>query len=71
MRAPDMFPTAKPPRAKRRVLMHVTDGGYVDGLGDAATFECRRCKHESGWVAASATDVRRGIPCPVCNKETA
>jgi len=61
----------KPPRAKPRVMMHVTDGGYVDGLGDAATFKCDRCGHESDWTRINGvTDVRRGFPCPKCNEAT-
>ena len=69
--AQDMFETLKPPkppRAKARVMMHFTDGGYVDGLGDAGVFECRKCGHETGWIAASTKDFMRGVPCPTCNK---
>lgn len=67
MRTGDLFSSATPPRRKPRVLMHFTDAGYVDGLGGAATFECRRCGHETDWLAATDTEIRRGIPCPVCN----
>lgn len=68
MRA-DLFPDSKPPRAKPRVLMHFTDVG--GGAGDEllATFACRVCGHETEWlVCDNATKVKRGVPCPVCNK---
>ena len=55
------------PRAPRRALMHFTDVGYIDGLGQAAIFACKRCGFESDWQGASDTEVRRGVPCPRCN----
>lgn len=67
---PDMFPTAKPPRAKPRVLMHFTDAGY-SSCGTMATFKCDRCGYESEWMdCRNDTEVKRGLPCPNCNKET-
>jgi hypothetical protein len=54
-------------RMRRRVLMHFTDVGYIDGLGQAATFACKRCGFKSDWQGASDTEIRRGVPCPSCN----
>jgi DNA-directed RNA polymerase subunit RPC12/RpoP len=47
--------------------MHFTDVGYIDGLGQAATFACKRCGFKSDWQGASDTEIRRGVPCPSCN----
>ena len=64
---PDLFP--RPARAKPRVLMHFIDVGHMDGAGDVAHFVCPRCKHDAGWPPASASEIRRGVPCPNCNPE--
>lgn len=69
MHTPDLFPESKPPRQAPRVLMHFIDVGYIDGLGQAAQFECPRCGYESGWERATDTQIGRGIPCPKCNRE--
>lgn len=61
-----LFSAPKPPRRKPRVLMHFTDVGFSNT--QIATFKCRRCEHQSDWVPATDTEVRRGIACPVCNK---
>jgi DNA-directed RNA polymerase subunit RPC12/RpoP len=67
----DMFP--KPPRKKRRVMMHVIDAGdhgcvYEPGNTHIAQFQCAKCGDKSGWIEMrTATDGRRGIPCPNCN----
>lgn len=60
----------KPPRRKARVLMHMTDAGCnCSGPGEMAKFECPRCGHDSGWMnGLTSTEIRRGIPCPECNK---
>lgn len=58
-----------PPPARRpaRVLMRAIDtGSFPDGR-DAAHFTCRKCQHDTGWVYATRTEARHGIPCPKCN----
>ena len=64
---PDLFPGTKPARARPRKLMHFWDVGYIDGVGTAAVFRCRRCGHETDWTPATDTEIRRGVPCPNCN----
>lgn len=57
----------RPTRRAPRVLMHPTDtGSFPDGK-DAATFNCRKCGHVTGWIYATRVEVRRGIPCSTCN----
>ena len=62
------------PRRKARRLMHVSDAGdccTAEG-GDAVIvqFKCVRCGHETDWMeVATATEAKRGIPCPRCNEE--
>jgi hypothetical protein len=50
--------------------MHVVDAGNGN-TADApkiARFECKRCGHDSGWAKVrTATEAKRGIPCPKCN----
>lgn len=62
----------KPPRAKPRVMMHVSDAsccGDEDGSHEVC-FACAKCGHETEWVTVrNVTEGRRGWPCPVCNKE--
>jgi hypothetical protein len=62
-----MFQALKPPRAKRRNLMHVTDSGW-DGE-DIAAFECKHCGYKSEWLFVPFYQQKRGIPCLRCNKE--
>lgn len=68
---PDLFTSAqapkppRPPRRARRVLMHFDDVGVA--LGQIATFTCRKCGYDSGWLVSTDTEVRRGKPCPRCN----
>ena len=58
-------------RKPRRVLMHMIDAGVSDfvGGGICAQFKCRKCGYKSEWKHgfSTATDVKRGIPCPKCN----
>lgn len=70
----DMFEALRPPRAKPRVLMHVSDAGQVhcgdqEDLGKPmCRMRCRRCEHETGWlVFENLTQAKRGIPCPNCS----
>ncbi len=76
---PDLFPDTKLPRAKPRVLMHVSDAsdchtGRQEDLGKPmCVMKCTRCGQESEWlVFDTVTEAKRGIPCPTCNqpKET-
>ena len=59
----DLF-AEKKPRRDRRVMMHVIDAGQ--GM---AEFECKKCGTVAGWVKASPEEIRRGIPCEICNAE--
>ncbi|HMM25705.1 MAG TPA: hypothetical protein PKA36_13015 [Pseudoxanthomonas mexicana] len=64
----DLFPDTKPARAKPRVLMHFTDVGCGAASELIATFACHKCGHETEWlVCDNDTEVKRGVPCPVCN----
>jgi hypothetical protein len=70
----DMFEDLRSPRARPRVLMHVTDAGQVDAgaAGDLGKplcrMRCARCGDESDWlVFDTVTEAKRGIPCPRCN----
>lgn len=68
---PDLFPGTKPARALPRVMMHFTDVGTGMAGELIATFECRKCKHQSDWlICQNNTDIKRGEPCPKCNGET-
>lgn len=68
----DLFPNTKPPRAKPRVMMKANDHGFCDETPDTpelGNMVCKKCGHEAGWMHfATRTDVRRGEPCPECNK---
>ncbi len=65
--SPDLFPGTKPPRAKPRVMMHMIDAGWA--VGSIGRFKCGQCGHDSDWIDATDTDLRRGVPCPACNHE--
>ncbi len=68
---PDLFPGTKPPRAKPRAMMHFTDVGNGPGGDLIATFECRKCGHESDWlICDNYTQVKRGELCPKCNVDS-
>lgn len=67
MSRPDLFPATKPPRAKRRVLMHMTDAGEFPDGKTCGKYHCDRCGADTGWVYTSFTELRRGIPCLDCN----
>ena len=65
---PDMFQSLKPPRAKRRVMMHAIDCGSRGPTDVIALFECAKCGNKSEWrICANWTDMERGEPCPNCN----
>lgn len=67
----DLFPETKPPRKKRRIMMHVFDAGdsWFDG-SIACMFVCRKCKSRTDWIHGfkTITETKRGIPCETCNK---
>ncbi len=60
----------RPPRAKPLTLMHAIDSGVFPDGKDAAHFTGCKCGRDTGWICASRSEARRGIPCPVCNGET-
>jgi len=73
---PDLFPGTKSPRAKARVLMHVSDAGQchtgaAEDLGKPiCVMRCTRCGAETDWlIFDTVTEAKRGIPCEACNKE--
>lgn len=56
---------------ERRWRAHVVDAGNGPGPGHWAEFECGRCGWRSGWTKVkNFTEGKRGVPCPVCNKNT-
>lgn len=62
----DLFGFEKP-RAAPRKLMHARDAGSFPDGKDAAEFECDRCGHNTGWIYATRSEIRRGIPCEKCS----
>jgi hypothetical protein len=73
MQALDLFPETKPPRAKPRVLMHVSDAGGTGPPDDNwCRMQCVRCNAETDWINfETVTEAKRGIPCPACNSPAA
>jgi hypothetical protein len=65
-RTAEMF--SKLPRAKPRVMMHWLDAGH-DGESALGNFQCPKCHFVAGWIRATETEMRRGVPCPNCNPE--
>jgi len=67
-----LFEATEVPRAKRLWRMHVSDAGD-DGIKTVIEFKCKRCGHNTGWIADkwTVTENRRGHPCPKCNQEKA
>ena len=55
------------PRRSRRVMMHAIDSGSFPDGKSADKFLCKRCGHESDWIYATVTELRRGVPCGHCN----
>lgn len=69
-RSADLFPEIRKIRNKPRVLMHFTNVSINDCVGSPilADMKCSRCGHNDGyWEFDTVTEVKRGIPCPVCN----
>lgn len=41
--------------------------GWTNAKG--GEFVCRRCGHDAGWLFdMTETEIRRGVPCPVCDQ---
>ena len=69
----DLFDRQLPRRA-RRVLMTAVDIGQAPTLmpgwktSKGAHWVCNRCGHDEGWLFdMSTTEIRKRVPCPVCN----
>jgi DNA-directed RNA polymerase subunit RPC12/RpoP len=69
----ELFPIAKKPRAKPRIMMHLIDAGD-DGCGNQGAlmvclFKCPKCNKESDWLPINTTtEGKKGVPCPKCNE---
>lgn len=70
-----LFAADQVPSQPRIVRMHAVDTGDAPGLlpgwrtTGGGDFVCRRCGHEAGWLFdMSPSEIRRGVPCPVCNE---
>ncbi len=66
----DLLPSARPaaPRARPRVLMHVSDAGEREDGQQICVMSCRHCGAETEWLPfATITEAKRGIPCEACN----
>jgi len=60
----------KPPTIRMRAIDHGQAPGLMSGWETAqgAHFRCWRCGHDAGWqFNLSVGEIRRGLPCPVCN----
>lgn len=67
-----LFDAGQKQRRQPRRMMHVVDaGGDCSGSGShSVVFECAKCGHKTDWQKVeSVTEGRRGIPCPICNRE--
>lgn len=63
------------PRKPRTIRMHAIDAGEAPGkmpgwkTAQGGHFRCERCGHDAGWLFnMNVTEIRRGLPCPNCNK---
>lgn len=73
-RQPDLFGPL--PVKPRLVRAHAVDTGQAPGMMPGWTtskggqFVCGRCGHDLGWLFnMQDSEIRRGVPCPVCNPE--
>lgn len=62
------------PSKPRQVRMQAIDTGQAPGLmpgwrtSMGGHFRCQRCGHDDGWsFDMMPSEIRRGLPCPVCN----
>jgi hypothetical protein len=72
-RTADLFEDLKPPRAKPKKLMHVSDSYESCSVEDGDTVQvcmtCIHCGYESDWMTcATITEAKKGKPCPQCNQ---
>lgn len=66
----DLLPAVVPagPRAKPRVLMHVSDAGEREDGQQICVMTCSRCGAVTDWLPfATMAKAKRGIPCEDCN----
>ncbi len=61
------------PRIKRMQFQDVGDSPFKSVSGKQAQYvqwKCPHCGYDAGWEHFEGTviDVKRGIPCPECNK---
>lgn len=73
----DLFGYEKP-RQSRRVIMRAIDAGQAGYLmpgwetSSGGHFVCDRCGHDDDWTFnLNMTAIKRGLPCPECNKRAA
>jgi hypothetical protein len=59
-------------------MMHAVDHGQAPGImlgwrtPKGGKFVCQRCGYDGGWMFDMLdSEVRRGVPCPVCNGDPA
>lgn len=66
-RQPTLEGFERPPRKPARVMAKLDDAGGESV--QMARYSCRKCGWDSGWIEdeRSDTEIRRGIPCEVCN----
>ena len=64
---PELFALPSKPRQPRRVMMHHMDAGPGPGTLAWGLFKCKKCG--ATWESHIVTDtqLRRVIPCLVCN----
>jgi len=65
------------PRKPSVVRMRAIDHGQAPGLmpgwktAQGARFRCWRCGHDDGWsFNMTVSEIKRGLPCPICNEAT-
>lgn len=60
----------KPPLIRMRAIDHGQAPGLMPGwkTTNGAHFRCWKCRYDAGWLFnMTATETRRGLPCPSCN----
>jgi DNA-directed RNA polymerase subunit RPC12/RpoP len=68
----NLFDAGEKPRRSPRRMMHVIDasGDCSDPGSHSVVFQCSKCDHKTGWLKVdSVSEGKRGIPCPICNRE--
>lgn len=66
-----LFAKEELPRSAPVKRMRVADAGHLAGGTAGIRFECRRCGHDTGWMAdeCTVTENKLGLPCPCCNPQ--